>query len=274
MPSTILQKYKILEKINNSSKIKTYLTRIEPIVKEIIPKDKDEYDTIYYNLQDLKNDVYEIIEENDKIYIIMENNEKLMAKVDKVILSEKIIKEIGIEGKTAITKEEIMNLFKYEKSMCKIHCEFIKNNKLTEGMGTGFFCELDTFPIKYCLFTNNHVINNIEIGNVIKLDCLEYKNKNFNSRYKKVNKEIKITPDRRVFTNEKLDYTCIELFKSDGIIDCFKIDINLFQNKESLKDNDIFVLQYPKYNDISFSDGKIISIKDNKIRHNAPKDKG
>ena len=176
----------------------------------------------------------------------MENNKELMNKIDKEIFSERIIKEIGIEGKTAISKEEIIKLFDYEKSMCKIYCECIKNNKLSEGMGTGFFCELNKFPIKYCLFTNNHVLNNIEIGNAIELECLVHKNKNVNSPYNKVKKQIKITPFRRVFTNEKLDYTCIELFESDGIMDFFKIDPNIFQNKESLKDNDIFVLQYPK----------------------------
>ena len=50
-----------------------------------------------------------------------------------------------------ITKEEILNLFKLEKSMCKISFEIPNDSK---DMGTGFFCELDNnFPIKYALFT-------------------------------------------------------------------------------------------------------------------------
>ena len=40
---------------------------------------------------------------------------------------------------------------------------------------------------------------------------------------KYIEKEIKITKDRKVFTNKKLDFTCIEIFKSDGIKKYFKI---------------------------------------------------
>ena len=65
-----------------------------------------------------------------------------------------------------------------------------------------------------------------------------------------------------------------ELLESDGIRDYFKIDINIFNNKDLLKDNEIFILHYPKGKDTSFSTGKILSIKNNKIRHNAPTYKG
>ena len=57
-----------------------------------------------------------------------------------------------------------------EESMCKIKFERIENNKIKKGKGTGFFCEIEdeNIPIKYCLFTNNHALNesNIEIGNI------------------------------------------------------------------------------------------------------------
>ena len=269
MPSTIWNKYKKLKEINNNSNIKTYLARIEPIIKEILPKNKDEYYTIYEHLEEFKEKIYEIVEENQKIYIVIDNNEELMKRIDDLILSDNIIKQVEIEGKKAISKNEIFNLFKMEKSMCKIKTEIIKNNKLCDGIGTGFFCELNKFPIKYCLFTNNHVLNNIEVGNTIKFECLKYQQSLFNSSYSLINKEIEISQERKVFTNKELDYTCIELFESDGIRDYFKIDENIFKNKESLKDNDIFILQYPKGNNISFSNGKILSIKDKMILHNA-----
>ena len=274
MPLPIWNKYKLLKEINNNSKIKTYLTRIEPIIKEILPKDKDEYNIIYEHLEGLKKEIYEIIEENNKIYIVIDNNEELMKRIDDLILSENIIKEVEIEGKKLISKHEIMNLFKMEKAICRIETEIIKNNKLCEATATGFFCELNKFPIKYCLFTNNHVINKIEIGNIIKFKYLDYNKSNFISSYNIINKKIEITQERKAFTNKELDYTCIELLESDGIKDYFKIDINIFKNKESLKDNDIFILQYPKDNNISFSNGRILSIKGNKIRHNASTDKG
>ena len=96
--------------------------------------------------------------------------------------------------------------------MCKISLENMKGEKCK---GSGFFCEIDfNFPIKYALFTNNHVLNE----NNIKM----YKEIVF--EYCKNIKKIKITENRKVFTNKELDYTCIELFESDGILDYFKID--------------------------------------------------
>ena len=71
-----------------------------------------------------------------------------------------------------------------------------------------------------------------------------------------------------------MDYTIIELFESDGIMNYFKIDLNIFKNKECLKETDIFILQYPKNYELSFSDGRITSIKDEYIIHNASTDHG
>ena len=121
----IWNKYKIIKEIDSKSNIKTYLTRIEPIIKEIKPKDKDDYYKIIERLDKLKEElnIYEIIEENEKIYIVIENNEEILLKIDKLILSDElnIEKESIIQGHgNPITKEEIFNLFKLEKSMCKI----------------------------------------------------------------------------------------------------------------------------------------------------------
>ena len=68
-----------------------------------------------------------------------------------------------------------------------------------------------------------------------------------------------------------MDYTYIELFESDGIVNYFEIDpyINEFQN---LKDQDIFILQFP--DEISFSYGKIILMENNRFRHVASTEKG
>ena len=128
-----------------------------------------------------------------------------------------------------------------EKSMCKISYETIDGKK---GKGSGFFCEIDiNFPFKYALFTNNHILDesNIEIGNIIHFEYLDFKKSIY------IEKKIKITNERKVFTNKELDYTCIELFKSDNIINYFKIAPKLFKyDKNKLKDNDIFILQFPK----------------------------
>ena len=281
MPETIWNKYKIIKEINTNSNIKTYLTRIEPIVKEIIPKNIEDYNRIKEHLEELKSQlkIYDLIEENDKFYIVIDNNDKLLSKIDQIILSDKlnIQKEGIIEGHgNPITKQEILNLFEMEKSMCKIYYETIEKKELKEGKGSGFFCEFNNnCPIKYALFTNNHILNksSIDYGNTINFEYLE---KSFSSSsYNIVRKELKITEKRRVFTNEELDYTCIELFESDDIINYFKIEPNIFKyNKEVLKNNDIFILQFPNGKDISFSDGKILFFKDNKIVHNASTEVG
>ena len=180
MPSKIWDKYKKIKEIeSNNSNIKTYLVSIQPIVKEIIPKNKDDYYIIIERLEKLKEEeelnIYEIIEENEKIYIVLENNEEILLKIDKLIISDElnIKKESIIEGHgNPITKDEIFNLFKLEKSMCKISYETLEGKK---GKGSGFFCEMNNFPIKYALFTNNHVLNelNIKIGNKIHFEYLE-----------------------------------------------------------------------------------------------------
>jgi len=266
----------MIKEIKSNSNIKTYLTRIEPIIKEIIPKNKDDYYIISERLDKLKEElnIYEIVEENERIYIVIDNNEELLLKIDKLILSNELdIKKEGIiqgHGRP-ITKDEIFNLFKMEKSMCKILYETLDGKK---GKGSGFFCKIDiNFPFKYALFTNNHILDesNIEIGNIIHFECSE--NSFFSSSY--IKKEIKITDKRRVFTNKELDYTCIELLESDNILDSFKIEPKLFKyDKNKLKENDIFILQFPNGNDLSFSYGKILSFKDNKIIHNTSTDKG
>ena len=74
MRSTIWNKYKLIKEIKSNSNIKTYLSRIEPIIKEIIPKDEDDYYIISERLEALKDesDIYEIIEEeNFMLFLII-----------------------------------------------------------------------------------------------------------------------------------------------------------------------------------------------------------
>ena len=94
MPSKIWNKYKIIKVIGSNSNIKTYLTKIEPIIKEILPKNKEDYYIIRERLEKLKLEeelnTYEIIEENDRIYIAIDNNNELLSKIDKLILSNEL----------------------------------------------------------------------------------------------------------------------------------------------------------------------------------------
>jgi len=159
--------------------------------------------------------VYDIIKDNNIIYIYYNINEN----IDEIInIKEK--KECLIKGHNEpINKREIEELFKKENAMCKINSKKLINNKLKDINGTGFFLKINMKDIlfKKCLLTNNHVLN----GNDIKLNkeiIIEYKNKI---------KRIKITENRKIYTNKELDYTCIEILDEDNIEEYFKIDENI-----------------------------------------------
>ena len=77
MPNQIWDKYKIIKEINTDNPIiKTYLTKIEPIVKEIIPKNNADYFEIIEKIKKLKDElddnlnIYDMIQENDRLYIV------------------------------------------------------------------------------------------------------------------------------------------------------------------------------------------------------------
>ena len=167
MPTSIWDKYQKIEEIKSESKIKTYKARIEPLIKEITP-DKNEYSLIKERIEIIKKKykIMEIIEEKDRFYIVL-NDDNLISKIDNLILTDElnIQKEGKIKGHgNPITKDEIINLFKMEQSICKIGFERIENSENKKGHGTGFFCEIEgNFPIKYALFTNNHILNESNI---------------------------------------------------------------------------------------------------------------
>jgi len=157
-----------------------------------------------------------------------------------------------------INKEEIEELYRYESAICIIKVE-------NSGSGTGFFCEIndEAIPFKIALFTNNHVLNeeSIDINKEIKIE------------YCKEEKILKITENRKVFTNKDLDYTCIEIFDSDKINKFFKFDENLLNDKNTLKNKGIFILQYPN-GELSHDSGIISDTKNDIFIHSVSTDMG
>ena len=100
-----------------------------------------------------------------------------------------------------IIEESIKNIEKkyqkeipIEKLLCKISFEKIISGEIIKGKAIGFFCELDkNFPIKYTLFTNNHILNeeSIKIGKVIEIE--------YNSELGYIIKKLEITKKRSIF---------------------------------------------------------------------------
>ena len=84
-------------------------------------------------------------------------------------------------------------------------------------------------------------------------------------------KKIKIKY-RKAFTNNKLDYTWIEIFDADKINKYFRIDETVINNKNLLKDKEIFILQYP--NGQLAHDAGILDINNNIIKHSVCTENG
>ena len=128
-------------------------------------------------------------------------------------------------------------------------CKILSGNE-----GSGFFCEIKVNNrLMKVLFTNNHVINNL--------------NSDIKIEHNKEKKIIKLSKNRFKCTNEELDYTCIEILKEDGFNNYFKIDKNININNpyEEYKYDEYVMIQYPGGDDVSFAQGYINNIKDYNI---------
>ena len=158
--------------------------------------------------------------------------------------SYKIKNIVESERKRPMTLRAMERYKKKISATCKI---------LSGNEGSGFFCEIKVNnKLMKVLFTNNHVINNLNSD--IKIE---------HNRKKKI---IKLN-NRFKCTNEELDYTCIEILEEDGFNNYFKIDKNINNNNpyEEYKYDEFVMIQYPGGDDVSFAEGYINQIKDKNI---------
>ena len=130
-----------------------------------------------------------------------------------------IVKENRVKlGENLNTKKSILLSQKAEKSICEI----IKDN----GYGSGFFSKIKYEGNEiYCLFTNNHVIDEEMLLNKENIE-IKLNNKIYN---------ISLKLKRRKQTDKEIDYTCIEIIEEDNIIsiiDPFEIDKDNYNIKQ------------------------------------------
>ena len=172
----------------------------------------------------------------------------------------------------SITKKQLMEInYQMEKKICKI----IESN---DHKATGFFCEIpypDQFHLLKVLVTNNHVINreDIKINKKVKLIINNGK------------KEILLLIDekRKVYTNEDLDVTIIEIYKEEkdnynnvvninDFIEYFRLDDYFNDNNYSkiYQKKKIYLLIYPYGEYSSLAEGILDKIDDKLIHHNCP----
>ena len=148
-------------------------------------------------------------------------------------------------------KTEEFLLKKSNAATCKIISQSENGRPLH---GTGFFCIIPY--LGKVLFTNNHVLNknSINEGEIIK--C----------RYKDELKKFEIK-NRLCFTNEDLDYTCIQILDEDKIEDFFEIENENSNNPKEYNGEDIALPQYPKGGPLKINAGCLVKIEGNQIFH-------
>ena len=257
---------------NENTKYVYHKAKLDIALKEIKTKNSHDKLILFNKIENIKKletiKIYDYFDENDTIFILLEDDKEKISKFNKFLFDEEenIHKEISLKNHgIPIQKTEINKLFqKGTDSMCKIH--ILKNGK--SGSGTGFFCSLrhSYLNLNIVLLTNNHVLDeeSLKEGNIIEYECGNG-----------IIKQIKITKERRIFTNNDLDYSCIEILDNDKVLNYFEINDDIMNgNIEKIINSDIFILQYPKGGEISFSQGNIIRIIEDRIILSASTEEG
>ena len=142
---------------------------------------------------------------------------------------------------------------------------------LKNGYGTGFFCKIpypnDEHLFK-CLITNNHVLkkNFFETNNEIKLEI------------DNISYSIDLNINRKIWTNEEIDYTIIEIKKEDNIEYFLTYDDNITRKSFSYKDykdEGIIVPTFMENRQLETDKGKVILSSNNFLFfHNLNTDEG
>ena len=173
--------------------------------------------------------------------------------------NESYIKEKELYGYSKTINESSIKtcLNQINNCVCKIQCN-------EGGCGTGFFCKIqDNWNILRVLITNNHVLGENDIMPGRKI---------YFSLNKKI-KEFEITIDeyRKIYTNENLDVTIIEIKEKDGLNNesFLEIDENIQkENINNFKNISIYLLHFPKGEEAGMSEGVIKNISENNnIQH-------
>ena len=144
-------------------------------------------------------------------------------------------------------KEIIAFVNKAMEAVCEIN--------LSKGFGSGFFCKIpyteNNNLLMPVLVTNNHVLSSelINSNNDIRI-TINGKNKTIPLK------------QRKIWTDEKMDFTCIEIKEKEDNIDTFyNLDDNIFKNNSSNEyylNQNVLIFAINKENkQIVFSNGLI-----------------
>ena len=151
-----------------------------------------------------------------------------------------------------------------KKSICRIEKK-VDSGKL---FVTGFLCLIEdsdknlTLPV---LFTCNIILNQLDFGKEIKLKFYDKE------------KAIKLDKSRIIFSDKKIDITCIEMKKNEFDIDDYlRIDEDIYKENEIYNlfiNKQIYIISFPSGKQ-SITDGKFKSLSDKYIIHSCKTDSG
>jgi len=148
-----------------------------------------------------------------------------------------------------------------ENNLCKIYID-------KDYIGTGFLCAIpfpDSFITLPVLIANAHLFRKADLSenSTIKI-CL---------KKEKINKDLTITSERKIYINEKYDVVFIEILKDkdkDIISNC--LDFN--HEEMEFNKKECYVLQYDKDKKGKVFYGKITDVKESEIVHNCSIEEG
>ena len=159
-------------------------------------------------------------------------------------------------NKKSEIREIDKNLNKVCNSICKI--EFGDNN-----FGTGFLIKLiKNNQELFCLMTNEHVIKKemIELKESIQVKY----------NYEEISLKIKLDKNERFIKyDKKMDITIVEILENDNVDENIFLLPNISEINFILED--IFIPQFPRGSNLSFSKGKIknMNMKCNELYYDA-----
>ena len=167
------------------------------------------------------------------------------------IINEVLVKNSNI-------KEIDKSLHKVCKSVCKITC---KNT-----LGSGFLIKLyKDEKALFCLMTNEHVINKdmIKSNEIINM-CYDFEEKWA---------QIKLNITQRFITYDlEKDITIIEIIPNDKIKEKYFLIPNM--DKINYINKDIYIVQFPRGQNLSYSEGKIINLNNFDFSYDASTEPG
>ena len=183
------------------------------------------------------------------------NNNCFSTDNNQYIIGELIKKEEYIsDNSEPLPLSKISITEQMKKSVCIIDNEKEK--------GTGFIC-LIPYPNEFSLFrvliTCNHILNDIKIGNKIKLI--------FDGK----EKIIIINEFRKIYANEEYDINIIELKENEfDLNDYLLIDDLMYKENELnriYKNKEIYIIHYLKGKELNYFVDRIINIDNSQIQY-------